>query len=68
VDFDSKLHKFKLRMMTQVINILFPFLAFVLAYNQAKAHNMFVIMLDLGFKNMKIIWDFVGNDMPFKLL
>jgi len=30
---DSKLQEFKLQMMTQVINILFPFLTFYLAYN-----------------------------------
>ncbi len=45
-DFDLELQKFKLRMMMQVINILSPFLAFVLAYNQAKAHNMLAIMFD----------------------
>jgi hypothetical protein len=54
--------------MTQVIDILSPFLAFVWAYIQTKAHNMFAIMLDLGFKNMKVVWDFVGNDMSFELL
>jgi hypothetical protein len=48
-------------MTTQVINILSPFLAFVLAYNQAKVHNMLVIMLDPWSKNMKVIWDFVGH-------
>jgi hypothetical protein len=45
-DFDLELQKFKLRMMMQVINILSPFLAFALAYNQAKAHNMLAIMFD----------------------
>ncbi len=29
--------------------------------NQTKVHNMLVIMLDLHFKNMKVIHDFVGN-------
>jgi hypothetical protein len=47
-DFDSELQEFKLKMMMmQIINILSPFLTFVLAYNQAKAHNMLAIMLDL---------------------
>jgi hypothetical protein len=60
-DLDLKLQEFKLKMMTQVVNILSPFLAFALAYNQAKFHNMLVIMLDPCFKNTKVIWDFVGN-------
>ncbi len=45
----------------QVINILSPFLAFASAYNQANAHNMLAIMLDPYLKNMKVIWNFVGN-------
>lgn len=48
-------------MMTQVINILIPFLAFAFAYNPTKVHKMMVIMPDPHFKNMKIIWDFLGN-------
>jgi hypothetical protein len=48
-------------MMTQVINILIMFLGFVLAYNQANAHNMLPIMFSLHLKNMKLIRDFVGN-------
>jgi hypothetical protein len=48
-------------MMTQVINILSPFLTFALVYNQAKVHNMLAIMFDPWFKNMKLIWDFVGH-------
>jgi hypothetical protein len=46
-NFDSKLQEFKLRMMTQIINILSPFLTFALAYNQADVHNIMAIMLDL---------------------
>jgi hypothetical protein len=54
-DFDSKLQDFKSRTMTQVINILSPFLAFASTCDPAKVHNMLVIMLDLHFKNMKVI-------------
>jgi hypothetical protein len=45
-DFDSELQEFKLRMMTQIINNLSPFLAFALSYNQANVHNIMAIMLD----------------------
>jgi putative heme degradation protein len=47
--------------MTKIINILILFLTFISIYNQAKAHNMLAIMLDLCFKNMKVILVFVGN-------
>ncbi len=60
-DFDSELQEFKLKMMTQIINNLSPFLAFVLSYNQANVHNIIAIMLDHWFKNMKVIWDFLGH-------
>lgn len=42
-------------MMTKVISILFLFLTFASTYNHAKAHNMLAIMLNLHFKNMKVI-------------
>jgi len=35
-------------------------LAFASTYNQAKVHNMLAIMLNPRYKNMKVIWDFVG--------
>jgi hypothetical protein len=66
-DFYLELQEFKLKMMMQVINILSPFLAFALAYNQAKVHNMLAIMLDLHFKNMKVIKILWAMHMPFKL-
>jgi hypothetical protein len=54
-EFDLELQEFKLKMKTQVNNILSPFLAFASTYNQTKVHNILAIMLDLHFKNMKII-------------
>jgi hypothetical protein len=47
--------------MAQVVQILMPFLVFTMVYNETKAHNMLVIMLDPYFKNMKVIWDFLGD-------
>jgi hypothetical protein len=67
-DFDSELQEFKLRMMGQVFNTLKPCLAFYESYIIAKAHSMFVIMLDPCFKNMKVIRDFVGNSLTFQIV
>jgi len=47
-----------------VVNVLTPFLAvfgFYINAINAKVHNMLSIMLDSCFKNMKAIWDYVGN-------
>jgi hypothetical protein len=63
-NFDSKLQEFKLKTMTQVINIF----AFSFVYNPTKAHHMLVIMFDPYFKNMKIIWDFMGDKLIVQIV
>jgi len=60
-DFDLELSKFKLRMHSQMINVLTPFLAFSNLYINVKAHDMMIIMLDFCFLNMKVIKDYVGH-------
>ncbi len=62
-NFDLEL-EFRLRMNSQVVSVLAPFLAFFRFYINvinAKVHNMLSIMLDSCFKNMKAIWDYVGS-------
>jgi hypothetical protein len=52
-------------MLNQVVCILAPFFTFVTNYFPTRAHNMLVIILELRFKNMKVVHEFVGNDaMP----
>jgi hypothetical protein len=48
-------------MNSHVIDELTPFLTFFSSYVDVKAHNMLVIMLDLCFKNIKDIQDYVNN-------
>jgi len=48
-------------MNSHVIDVLTLFLTFSNSYIDAKAHNVLVIMLDLCFKNIKIIQDYVNN-------
>jgi hypothetical protein len=55
-------------MMTQVINILFPFLTFASTYNHTKPHNILAIMLNLHLKNMKVIWDSMGNALAIQIV
>ncbi len=53
--------------MILVINILTSFLAFSFVYNPTKAHKMLIIMINPCFKNIKIIWDFLGDWLQVKL-
>ncbi len=53
--------------MVQVVGILMAFLTFPMAYNHLKTH-MLVMTLDLHYKNMKCIQDFVGNSIIVKII
>jgi hypothetical protein len=58
-------------MNSQVVNVLGPFLTFFGFYINAinaKVHNMLSIMLDSCFKNMKAIWDYMGNVVPMDVV
>lgn len=44
------------------------FLSFSMAYNQAKAHNMLLIMFNPYFQNMKIRQDWLGNFVPIQIV
>ncbi len=44
------------------------FLAFSKDYNQSKAHNMLVIMLDPHYKNMKCIQNLTGNSIVVQIV
>ncbi len=59
-NFQLELVYFKLRMLTQVI--LTHFLAFIISFFPIKVHNMLAVMLDLQFKIIKVVNEFVGND------
>jgi hypothetical protein len=61
-DFQSNLMCFKLGMLSPVVSILSPFLAFATSFFPTKAHNMLTMVLDLIFKGMKVVTEFVGND------
>jgi hypothetical protein len=50
--------------MTQVINIF----TFAFVYNPTKARHMLVIMFDPYFKNMKIRWDFMGDQLAVQIV
>ncbi len=52
----------------RVVGILMPFLAFSMACNHFQAHNILMIMLDLCYKNMNVIQNFVIIQLLLNLL
>lgn len=54
-DFEFKLWTFCMQMMAKVWVALVPLLSFAFTYSVSKAHNMFVLMLDLHFKSLNVV-------------
>ena len=49
--------------VSPIVFIFAPFLTFVIFHIPSKGHNMLAIMLDLQFKSMNIVCEFVDNDV-----
>jgi len=47
-------------MMAKMMTILVPFLSFATTYIPSYTHNMFTLMLDLRFKFLDVVKNFVG--------
>jgi hypothetical protein len=62
-DFDSTLLHLGYHMQTEIIGVLKVLLAFASSFQPCHAHNMLVIMLDLRFKNLQFIGDYVGLEL-----
>jgi hypothetical protein len=45
-----------------VINVFVFFLSFLKVYDRRKTHNIISLMLDLGYKNLCIVFSFVGRE------
>jgi hypothetical protein len=50
-------------MHVNIIGVLKTFLAFVSSFWPHVIHNMLIFMLDLWFKNLQLIHDFVGLEL-----
>ncbi len=51
----------------EVINMLDFFLSFLKVYDKRKTHNMISLMLDCRYKNLHIIFSFVGREQGVAL-
>jgi hypothetical protein len=61
-EFEAKLKILYGRMALEVINVLEPFLGFVVTFNAATAHIMCSLQLDPRFKGLQCIMEYVGKD------
>ncbi len=65
---DSKLEILYNSMATKVVKALAPFLLFVQIFQCDKAHNMMALMLDLIFKGLTCVCEFVGQERAMKIV
>jgi hypothetical protein len=61
-DFDDELYLFRQRMQKQVVQVLNRFLSFMASFQKAKAHNTLAMMLDLRFKGLRLIIQYVDKE------
>jgi hypothetical protein len=52
----------------EVINVVDFFLSFWKVYDKRKAHNMIFLMLDPRYKNLCIVFSFVGREQGVALI
>jgi hypothetical protein len=58
-DFDSKLEILYVHMVAKVVSVLKPFMYFVSKFFIAMVHNMFAFMLNLQYKSLQCIMEFL---------
>lgn len=54
-------------MTKQVTCVLHPFLGFMNSYNASKAHNMSALILDLHFKDLNLVGDYIDHTSTIEI-
>lgn len=67
-NFESELEVLQARMMSEVINVLAPFLSFTVSYSAKHAHNMLALMLDPRYKGLSLVKDYVGRERALQVV
>ncbi len=55
-------------MQKQVVQVLNPFLSFMASFQKAKIHNMLAMMLDLCFKGLGLVIQYVGKERALHII
>ncbi len=59
--FDAKLEEFTICMKHQVLNVLHLFFSFLHEFDRKKCHNILPLMLDLKFKTMHMVTNYLSH-------
>jgi hypothetical protein len=62
-DFDAKLQVLHQWMQKQVVTLIGPFLSFILTFHEHKPHKILNVMLNPHFKGLKLVIQYVGNEI-----
>jgi hypothetical protein len=68
LDFDGELRVLQQHMQKQVVQLLDPFLSFMLSLQPHKAHNMLAMMLNPHCKGLGLVILYVGKEMTFHII
>jgi hypothetical protein len=67
-DFEYELQALCMQMMGEIMVVMAQFLVFSSTNIYGKAHNMLVLMLDLCFKSLNVVKDFVRKAKVIQML
>jgi len=68
LDFDFELQVLQQHMQKQVVQVLHPFLLFMLSFQPHKAHNMLAMMLNPHCKGFGLVIIYVGKEMALQII
>jgi hypothetical protein len=66
--FDYDLEEFIFHLKCQVLKFLLNFISFMHGFQKKKNHNMLVLILDLGYKNMCLVITYLGCEAAATLM
>jgi hypothetical protein len=66
--FDAKLIELTVHMKHQTLKVLQPFFSFFNGFDKNRRHNMLALMLDLRFKSMWLVANYLGHETTFLLV
>ncbi len=66
-NFDGELQVFQQHVQKHVIQVLEPFLSFMLCFQSCKAHNMLTMMLDPHYKGLGLVIQNVGKERALQI-
>ncbi len=64
----TKVKKLSANMQKQVTLVLRPFLDFMNCFKLSKGHNMVALMLDIRFKDLSLLGDYVGHSSTIGII